>query len=95
MQIRSGAAVGLEAVIMGDEINGDERVITLWRPLPASTMQGDAVWLIAGCDKRSETCRVKFDNLVNFQGFPDIPGDDWLMSVPRSDGDSDGGSMSR
>ncbi len=90
MQFRSGAAMGLEAVIKGDEIDGDERVITLWRPLPASIVPDDAVWLIAGCDKRSETCRVKFDNLVNFQGFPDIPGDDWLMSVPRSDG----GSMS-
>ncbi|MCO4848374.1 MAG: DUF2163 domain-containing protein [Yoonia sp.] len=95
MKVRSGTANGLEAAIKSDETDGDDRVITLWRPLPASIVQGDAVWLIAGCDKRSETCRVKFDNLVNFQGFPDIPGDDWLMSVPRFDGDSDGGSMSR
>ncbi|MDO7631675.1 MAG: phage BR0599 family protein, partial [Loktanella sp.] len=47
------------------------------------------------CDKRAENCRVKFDNLVNFQGFPDIPGEDWLMSVPRSDDDETGGSLVR
>lgn len=95
LQVETGAAIGLEAVIKSDEIEGDERVITLWRPLPSPIDVGDSVQLIAGCDKRSQTCRVKFDNMINFQGFPDIPGDDWLMSVPRSDGDSDGGSLSR
>jgi hypothetical protein len=29
-----------------------------------------------------ETCRLKFDNLMNFRGFPDIPGDDWLVAHP-------------
>lgn len=66
-----------------------------WRPEPAALAVGDDVRLIAGCDKRAENCRVKFDNLVNFQGFPDIPGEDWLMSVPRSDDDETGGSLVR
>nr|WP_325048889.1 phage BR0599 family protein [Rhodophyticola porphyridii] len=48
--------------------------------------------LEAGCDKRMETCRLKFNNLLNFRGFPDIPGDDWLMSYPARTNARDGGS---
>lgn len=95
IRIRSGDADGLTAPIKRDEIKDGMRIITLWRPLPSPIAVGDQVSLIAGCDKRAESCRVKFDNLVNFQGFPDIPGDDWLMSVPRSDGDNGGGSLFR
>ncbi len=40
---------------------------------------GDLLRLEAGCDKRLETCRLKFDNVVNFRGFPHIPGEDWLI----------------
>ncbi len=92
---KSGAAKGLQAVIKRDEVVDAKRVLTLWRPMPADIVVGDAVRIVAGCDKRAETCRVKFDNLVNFQGFPDIPGDDWLMSVPRSGDDDTGGSLTR
>ena len=27
-----------------------------------------------GCDLRRDTCAAKFGNLLNFGGFPDIPG---------------------
>lgn len=30
--------------------------------------------LAPGCDLRPETCLAKFDNLLNYGGFPDIPG---------------------
>ena len=46
----------------------------------------------ASCDKRWATCRVTFANGVNFQGFPDIPGDDFLTAVPVQGGRNDGGS---
>jgi hypothetical protein len=39
-----------------------------------------------------ETCRLKFNNLLNYRGFPDLPGEDWMMAVPRSDGANGGGS---
>jgi len=38
------------------------------------------------------TCREKFNNLINFQGFPDIPGDDWSLTDPAKSGDLSGGS---
>ncbi len=44
------------------------------------------------CDKRWETCVGVFGNGVNFQGFPDIPGDDFLAAYPATGGRHDGGS---
>ena len=44
------------------------------------------------CDKRWATCTGRFDNGVNFQGFPDIPGDDFIAARPAGSGRNDGGS---
>lgn len=46
----------------------------------------------AECDKRWETCVGTFANGTNFQGFPNIPGDDFLTAVPVEGGRNDGGS---
>ncbi|RMA42141.1 hypothetical protein D9R08_11880 [Rhodophyticola porphyridii] len=68
------------------------RSVELWEPFRAPVAPGDMIRLEAGCDKRMETCRLKFNNLLNFRGFPDIPGDDWLMSYPARTNARDGGS---
>lgn len=44
------------------------------------------------CDKRWTTCIGVFGNGLNFQGFPDIPGDDFLTAHPAGGGRHDGGS---
>lgn len=44
------------------------------------------------CDQRWATCRDRFANAVNFQGFPDIPGDDYLAAVPTAGERNDGRS---
>lgn len=46
----------------------------------------------AVCDKRWATCVATYSNGLNFQGFPDIPGDDFLTAAPVSGGRHDGGS---
>jgi hypothetical protein len=46
----------------------------------------------AVCDKRWTTCVGSFANGINFQGFPDIPGDDFLTAAPVEGGRNDGGS---
>ena len=46
----------------------------------------------ATCDKRWATCVGVFDNGARFRGFPDIPGDDFLLAVPVEGGRNDGGS---
>jgi len=93
--VMSGAGKGLVAAIKAD-VRGDAgRVITLWTQFALPLNAGDSIRLVAGCDKAASTCQTKFGNLINFQGFPDIPGEDWLMSTPQSDQVNAGGSLSR
>lgn len=92
LEVTAGAAQGLVAVVKNDRIVDGARVIELWEELRAGVAAGDTVRLEAGCDKRRETCRLKFANLVNFRGFPHIPGEDWLVGYPTASGVNDGGS---
>ncbi|MBW4972477.1 DUF2163 domain-containing protein [Roseovarius mucosus] len=92
IRVLSGAAAGLIGLIKRDRTEGTGRVIELWHPLGAKVMPGDALRIEAGCDKRRGTCQFKFDNLMNFQGFPDIPGDDWTITDPSKAPRLDGGS---
>jgi uncharacterized phage protein (TIGR02218 family) len=84
LDVLDGLGIGLRGMVKQDVARADgAREMTLWAPLSGLAV-GDRVRLTAGCDKRMETCRLKFANLVNFQGFPDIPGDDWTLAVPVS-----------
>jgi uncharacterized phage protein (TIGR02218 family) len=78
-----GAAAGLTGWIKSDRTVGDMRIIELWQEPGALPVAGDSVLLEAGCDKREVTCRSKFDNFLNFRGFPDVPGEDWLTILPQ------------
>lgn len=95
LDVTSGAGEGLSALIKNDRIAGGARVVELWEELRAEIAVGDTVLLEAGCDKRKATCQNKFANLLNFRGFPHIPGEDWLMSYPTKDGQNDGGSRTQ
>ncbi len=92
LEVLSGAAKGLAAVVKNDRLSSEGRMIECWEAIPAEVLPGDMVRIEAGCDKRAGTCRAKFDNFLNFRGFPHIPGEDWLMSYPTSDSPNDGGS---
>ncbi|KGM87154.1 phage conserved hypothetical protein [Roseovarius mucosus DSM 17069] len=92
IRVLSGAATGLIGLIKRDRNDGAGRVIDLWHPFGATVAPGDALRIEAGCDKRMATCQFKFDNLMNFQGFPDIPGDDWTITDPTKSAHLDGGS---
>ena len=67
-------------------------VLVLESPAAGAVAVGDAFAVQAGCDKAMATCASKFANLMNFQGFPDIPGDDFLAAVPVDGALNDGGS---
>lgn len=90
--VLDGAASGLQGTVKRDSPQGSQREIELWEPLRAPLVPGDSLRLQAGCDKRFATCRDKFANLVNFQGFPDLPGDDWRIIDPALSGQLRGGS---
>lgn len=93
--VRSGAAQGLVGVVKSDRLLGATRRIELWEELRAPLEPGDRVRIEAGCDKRPETCRLKFANFLNFRGFPHIPGEDWQIGYPSRQRVNDGGSLYR
>ena len=92
LTVLDGPAVGLVGIVKSDRVGALGRDIELWQSMGIAPRPGDMVRLEAGCDKRAETCRLKFANLMNFRGFPDIPGDDWSMSYPGGTEPMDGGS---
>ena len=67
--------------------------IELARPMPADIQPADSVELTAGCDKRFETCRSKFANGVHFRGFPHMPGNDFVLTIPQPGEDRKGGKL--
>lgn len=87
-----GPAAGMTGFVRREERSGDVRRLVLWAAPGIEPRAGDRLRLEAGCDKRFETCRLKFANQANFRGFPHVPGDDWLLAVPKGDGRDDGGS---
>ena len=88
-----GAAAGMAVPVRREEKIGPLRRLHLWSAPGFAPAPGDTLRLEAGCDKRFRTCRLKFLNQVNFQGFPHVPSDDWLQATPRVDGTNDGGSL--
>lgn len=85
LEVTSGAAAGLVGVVKVDRLEGTARRIELWQEIAAPMVAGDTVRILAGCNKTTTACKAKFANLLNFRGFPHIPGEDWLASYPVSD----------
>ena len=67
--------------------------LQFWTPLLPTPKLGDRIRVQAGCDKSFETCGSKFNNRINFRGFPHIPGNDILFSGPNANSNMDGGSL--
>ena len=89
--VETGEAAGLSGVIKADSVSEGLRNVELWQSLRAEIAPGDEVRLEAGCDKRPETCREKFSNMLNFRGFPSIPGDDQPLNIQLSVATAAGG----
>jgi len=82
-----GGAQGLGGAVKIDAMPAPGvRAVELWAAPGAAPAVGDRVRLTAGCDKRAETCRGKFQNFTNFRGFPHLPPEDWLIS-PQASGE--------
>lgn len=91
---QSGANAGL-AVEVKRHVNGGGGItLDLWQAMPEPIAVGDAFIVTAGCDKRFETCRGRFDNAVNFRGFPHIPGNDFVAKYAvQGEPGNNGGSL--
>lgn len=84
---------------LGFEVKRHSRVgtkvrVELWHEPSLLVLAGDSFWVTAGCKNDFTTCKDKFSNPDNFQGFPYIPTPDILTQYPTEDGtDFDGGSL--
>jgi uncharacterized phage protein (TIGR02218 family) len=69
----SGANAGLVKAVKAYSSTGGP-FFTFNSPLPFTPNAGDAFTAYPGCDKTQATCASsKFNNLVNFEGFPYVP----------------------
>jgi uncharacterized phage protein (TIGR02218 family) len=89
----SGANAGLAAEVKLHRADAAGVTLALWQAMPEPIASGDAFVVTAGCDKRFATCRDRFANVVNFRGFPHIPGNDFVIGYavagePGRDGNS-------
>lgn len=89
----SGANAGLKAEVKLHSKRDGTVTLELWQAMSRAVEAGDAFTLTAGCDKSFKTCRAKFDNAVNFRGFPHVPGIDFALTYPDRGGKNDGKSM--
>jgi uncharacterized phage protein (TIGR02218 family) len=81
MTMTSGANAGAYRYV---RLHGPSGTITVWDPFFSNVVVGDTFTITAGCDHRSATCHSKFNNIINYRGFPDIPGDDAVFKYPDS-----------
>lgn len=88
----SGANEGAAIEVKFHSNNGVTVRFELWETMPFDVAIGDTFSVTAGCDKSLETCRARFDNVVNFRGFPYIPGNDALTSYANTGDVNDGRS---
>ena len=58
------------------------RLLTLFLQMRGPVTVGDEFTILPGCDKTIATCNAKFGNSINFQGEPDVPGEDQIMQTP-------------
>ncbi|MCK9917805.1 DUF2163 domain-containing protein [Microbacteriaceae bacterium K1510] len=89
----TGANAGLSVEVKA-HVNDGVVSLTLWQQMPQPIAVGDSFTVTAGCDKRFTTCHDRFNNVVNFRGFPHIPGNDFVIRYPvQGEPGNDGGSL--
>ena len=84
-----GDLAGCEALVQAHRVvDGIHR---LWVAESGST--GDRFALTVGCNHTLGHCAGRFGNVLNFRGFPHMPGEDWALAPYPVSGDvHDGGA---
>ena len=78
IEFSTGAAVGQVVEIKRHTKLGSIDELELWQAAREPLTVGQAFIVTAGCDKHLETCREKFSNALNYRGFPNMPGNDFV-----------------
>ena len=83
IQMMSGANSGIAREVRAHTQSSGQARLQLQEALPFDVAVGDTAVLEAGCDRRLETCRDRFNNTVNFRGEPHVPGTETLLQRGR------------
>ena len=75
IKFTSGRNAGLSRTVKAH--NGNTFEFALRLPYPPQA--GDVFKVYPGCNKRQDTCKNKFNNIVHFRGFPYIPSADTVV----------------
>jgi uncharacterized phage protein (TIGR02218 family) len=75
----SGANVGRKMEV---KAFGSGGAFTLFLPMPSIVAVGDNYSLRPGCDKKFSTCKDRYNNVKNFRGEPNVPGNDQVLAYP-------------
>lgn len=75
----SGANVGRKMEV---KAFGSGGAFTLFLPMPSTVAVGDNYSLRPGCDKQFATCKNRYNNVKNFRGEPNVPGNDQVLAYP-------------
>ncbi len=86
----AGPNAGRTAEVIMHEVSSGVVTITLLEAPVLAVTSRDSFTIRAGCDKRAETCAAKFANILNFRGFPHIPGQDTVIRYATADGGHEG-----
>jgi len=96
LEFTSGANIGKRTEItnnISNQIKSQNSVLQLWSMFPDPISVGDQVLVRPGCDKLLSTCYEKFQNVINFRGFPHLPSTEFAMSYAGNSKDLDGGPL--
>jgi uncharacterized phage protein (TIGR02218 family) len=89
----SGANAGLAIEVAADAVQGSSKIVTLALPMGRPIVAGDAFVATVGCDHSVGMCQARFSNVVNFGGFPHVPGTDFALFYPNKGDNNDGGRL--
>ncbi|WP_367715360.1 DUF2163 domain-containing protein [Nitratireductor sp. GISD-1A_MAKvit] len=89
----SGGHEGRKERVVSHGNFGGETRLALWREATLEGTDGDTFTVAAGCDKQFSTCKAKFNNALNFRGFPHLPGDDFAYDYVSEQGVFDGKAL--
>lgn len=73
---------GSNCALQTQVVRVDDSEVQLRQAPALPVAVGDVVRLTEGCDKLLQTCRERFNNVVNFRGEPHLPGADFLTRYP-------------
>lgn len=89
----SGSRAGTRDHVTGHAKAAGGFDLTLQAGEGGTAVAGDTFVVRAGCDKAFATCKAKFANALNFQGFPHLPGNDAAYGYAVDGAVFDGGPL--